>query len=41
MIHNVIFLQRRFPEHAGSIIRVLTLLSLSGLVIGLGIMLLN
>ena len=40
MLHNVIFLKRRFPRHATSIVVVLGLLSASGLAIGIGMLLL-
>lgn len=40
MLHNVIMLQRRFPEHATKIVVTLSLLSLSALGIGIGLLLL-
>ncbi len=41
MLHNVIFLQRHFPEHARSIVVVLGALSLSALAAGVGLLLLG
>lgn len=41
MIHNLIFLQRHFPEHARSIAIVLGALSVSALAAGIGLLLLG
>ncbi|HEU0077083.1 MAG TPA: hypothetical protein VFQ76_05495 [Longimicrobiaceae bacterium] len=41
MLHDVIFLQRRFPEHARSIAVVLGALSVSALAAGIGLLLLG
>jgi hypothetical protein len=39
MLHNVIFLQRRFPGHARSIAVTLIVLSASALALGAGLLL--
>jgi hypothetical protein len=39
MLHNVIFLQRRFPAHARSIVLTLAVLSASALALGAGLLL--
>jgi hypothetical protein len=41
MLHNVILLQRHFPDHARSIVLVLGALSLSALAAGVGLLLLG
>jgi hypothetical protein len=41
VIHSIWFIQRRFPSKAGSIIAVLTLLAVSGLVVGAGLLLMR
>lgn len=41
MLHNVRFLQRRFPEHARTIVVVLSALSFSALAVGVGLLLLG
>ena len=41
MIHNLKLIQRRFPNSARSIVGVLFLLSLGGLALGLGLLLLR
>jgi hypothetical protein len=41
MLHNVLFIRRRFPQSAGKIITALTVLSLSGLALGAGLLLLR
>jgi hypothetical protein len=38
-MHNLKFIQRRFPEHAQSIATAILLLSSSALVLGLGLLL--
>jgi hypothetical protein len=38
MLHNVIMLQRRFPEHARSIAVTLGLISAGALAIGIGML---
>lgn len=40
-MHNIRFIQRRFPNKAAQIITVLVLLSLSALGLGLGLLLLG
>ena len=41
MIHNIKLIQQRFPNSAGRIVGVLVLLSLSGLALGVGLLLLH
>ncbi len=41
MLHNLTFLQRRFPEHARGIAIVLGALSVSALAAGVGLLLLG
>jgi hypothetical protein len=41
MLHNVFFIRRRFPRHAARIVTLLTLLSLSALGLGIGLLLLR
>ncbi|HWM90939.1 MAG TPA: hypothetical protein VN493_09245 [Thermoanaerobaculia bacterium] len=41
MLHNVLMLQRRFPAHSGRIVVTLSLLSLSALALGIGMLLLT
>jgi hypothetical protein len=40
-MHNLRFIQRRFPDQAGTIIGTLTLLSLSALAVGIGLLMLT
>lgn len=40
-MHNIRFIQRRFPNKAAQIIATLLLLSLSALALGLGLLLLG
>lgn len=39
-MHNIKFIQRRFPDKANTIIAVLALLSFTALALGLGLLLL-